>query len=739
VSKARRSTPALEVRGLDVYYGHSHALQGVDLTLDGGVFSVVGRNGMGKTTLCKAIMGLVHASGGSVRIRGEEATGLNPARIARLGVGYVPQGRRLWRSLSVDEHLALAAGMRRGPWTIERIYETFPRLAERKDHGGSELSGGEQQMLAISRALLTNPHLLIMDEPTEGLAPVIVAQVEEMLVRLGEDGDVAVLVIEQNLGVATAVSRNVAIMVNGRVNRIIDSARLAADRDLQQRLLGVGLHSDLDTDVETRPPKAATDSAAAQPALSKGPVRIFISNPTPPTRWSQPVPIARIEAAARTVSVGVTRLEEVARHRREAATTQTSGPSVVLVVGTLDTKGTELRFIRDVIAGSGLRTRLVDVSTSGKASTCDVSAQEVALNHGRGGSGVFGADRGASVTAMADAFTRWLHRQGNVAGIISAGGSGGASLVAPGMRTLPVGVPKMLISSVASGDVGPYVGPADITMMYSVTDVQGLNSISRAVLANGANALVGMVKARLDERAARQRDAGASLPAIGITMFGVTTPAVQMITADLRDEFECLVFHATGVGGRSMEKLVDSGQLAGVIDLTTTEVCDLLMGGVFPATDDRFGAVIWTRVPYVGSTGALDMVNFGAPDTIPERYRQRKFHVHNPQVTLMRTTPEENERMGQWIGERLNQMDGPVRFLLPEGGVSALDAPGQPFRDADADAALFRAMERTVRQTGNRQLIRVKNNINDPEFAAAVVSAFRPLLGRSGGRRRMVR
>jgi len=739
VSKARRSTPALEVRGLDVYYGHSHALQGVDLTLDGGVFSVVGRNGMGKTTLCKAIMGLVHASGGSVRIRGEEATGLNPARIARLGVGYVPQGRRLWRSLSVDEHLALAAGMRRGPWTIERIYETFPRLAERKDHGGSELSGGEQQMLAISRALLTNPHLLIMDEPTEGLAPVIVAQVEEMLVRLGEDGDVAVLVIEQNLGVATAVSRNVAIMVNGRVNRIIDSARLAADRDLQQRLLGVGLHSDLDTDVETRPPKAATDSAAARPALSKGPVRIFISNPTPPTRWSQPVPIARIEAAARVVSAGITRLEEATRQRREPATTQTSGPPVVLVVGTLDTKGTELRFIRDVIAGSGLRTRLVDVSTSGKASTCDVSAQEVALNHGRGGSGVFGADRGASVTAMADAFTRWLHRQGNVAGIISAGGSGGASLVAPGMRTLPVGVPKMLISSVASGDVGPYVGPADITMMYSVTDVQGLNSISRAVLANGANALVGMVKARLDERAVKQHDAGASLPAIGITMFGVTTPSVQKIAADLRDEFECLVFHATGVGGRSMEKLVDSGQLAGVIDLTTTEVCDLLMGGVFPATDDRFCAVIRTRVPYVGSTGALDMVNFGAPDTIPERYRQRKFHVHNPQVTLMRTTPEENERMGQWIGERLNQMDGPVRFLLPEGGVSALDAPGQPFRDADADAALFRAMERTVRQTGNRQLIRVKNNINDPEFAAAVVSAFRPLLGRSGGRRRMVR
>jgi uncharacterized protein (UPF0261 family)/ABC-type branched-subunit amino acid transport system ATPase component len=739
MSDTRRSgRPELEVKGLDVYYGHSHALQGVDLTLDSGVFSVVGRNGMGKTTLCKTIMGLVPASSGSVRIRGTEATGLSPARIARLGVGYVPQGRRLWRSLSVDEHLQLAAGMRRGPWTIERIYETFPRLGERKGHGGSQLSGGEQQMLAIARALLTNPHLLIMDEPTEGLAPVIVAQVEEMLVRLGEDDDISVLVIEQNIGVATAISRNVAIMVNGRVNRIIESARLATDRDLQQRLLGVGLHGDIAADVDARPAAAETGSAP-RPAQSKGPVRIFISNPTLPTRWSQPVPIARIEAAARTISVGIARLEEVARQRREPAMAQTSGPSVVLVVGTLDTKGAELRFIRDIIAENGLRTRLVDVSTSGKASACDVSAQEIALNHARGGSSVFGADRGASVTAMADAFAKWLRRQGNIAGIISAGGSGGASLVAPGMRALPVGVPKMIVSSVASGDVGPYVGPADITMMYSVTDVQGLNSISRTVLANGANAIVGMVKARLDQRASGQRNTSASLPAVGITMFGVTTPAVQKIAADLRTEFECLVFHATGVGGRSMEKLVDSGQLAGVIDLTTTEVCDLLMGGVFPATEDRFGAVIRSGVPYIGSVGALDMVNFGAPDTIPERYRQRKFHVHNPQVTLMRTTPEENERMGKWIGERLNQMDGPVRFFVPEGGVSALDAPGQPFWDADADASLFRALERTVRQTSNRQLIRIKNNINDPEFAAAIVSAFRPLLGRTGGRRRVVR
>jgi uncharacterized protein (UPF0261 family)/ABC-type branched-subunit amino acid transport system ATPase component len=739
MADARRAAPILEVRGLDVYYGRSHALQGVDLTLDSGVLSVVGRNGMGKTTLCKTIMGLVRATGGSVRMGGEDLLSLQSAQIARFGVGYVPQGRRLWRSLTVDEHLRMTAGKRRGAWTVDRIYDTFPRLAERKNNGGGQLSGGEQQMLAISRALVTNPRLLIMDEPTEGLAPVIVSQVEEMLVRLGEEGDISVLVIEQNIGVATAVANSVAIMVNGRVNRVIDSARLASDRDLQQRLLGVGRHAEAEAEVNPGSKDDAAERAASRRPKSLAPIRVYISNPTPPTRWSQPVPMARIESGARALSTGVLKLEEAARPRRAAEAPRSSGRPTVLVVGTLDTKGEELKFIRDIVAGSGLRARLVDVSTAGKAASCDVSAQEVALNHPRGGSAVFGSDRGASVTAMAEAFTNWLRRQGDIVGVISAGGSGGASLVAPGMRALPIGVPKLIISSVASGDVGPYVGPADITMMYSVTDVQGLNSISRQVLANGANALVGMVRARLDERAANAREPGVNLPAVGLTMFGVTTPAVQNVAAALRGDYECLVFHATGVGGRSMEKLVDSGLLSAVIDLTTTEVCDLLMGGVFPATEDRFGAVIRTRVPYIGSVGALDMVNFGAPDAIPERYRGRKLHVHNPQVTLMRTTAEENERIGRWIGERLNAMDGPVRFFLPEGGVSALDAPGQPFWDPDADIALFRALDQTVRQTSNRQLIRLKRNINEPEFATAVVAAFRSVVGRAGARRRVAR
>src|SRR6202166_767790 len=194
MADARRAAPILEVRGLDVYYGRSHALQGVDLTLDTGVLSVVGRNGMGKTTLCKTIMGLVRATGGSVRMGGEDLLSLQPAQIARLGVGYVPQGRRLWRSLTVDEHLRMIARLRHGAWTVERIYETFPRLAERKNNGGAQLSGGEQQMLAISRALLTNPQLLVMDEPTEGLAPLIVDQFIDMLRRLADEEDFSVLV-----------------------------------------------------------------------------------------------------------------------------------------------------------------------------------------------------------------------------------------------------------------------------------------------------------------------------------------------------------------------------------------------------------------------------------------------------------------------------------------------------------------------------------------------------------------
>ena len=271
-SRPRRARPPgdiLTVEKLDVYYGRAHALQEVSLRLDHGVTAVVGRNGMGKTTLCNAITGLVPASG-SVRLCGEEILGLPPNAITDRGIGYVPQGRRVWPSLTVDEHLRLALRDRSGPWTVARVYQTFPRLAERKGNGGAELSGGEQQMLAIARALLFNPILLVMDEPTEGLAPVIVQQVAEMLKRLAADGAISVLLIEQNLGVAIEVADTVDVMVNGRIARSMPSAELAADRDLQQRLLGVKVGGD-EGDADDLPPDG--DATAAPDTVTVYTVR----------------------------------------------------------------------------------------------------------------------------------------------------------------------------------------------------------------------------------------------------------------------------------------------------------------------------------------------------------------------------------------------------------------------------------------------------------------------------------
>jgi uncharacterized protein (UPF0261 family)/ABC-type branched-subunit amino acid transport system ATPase component len=721
----RSRAPALEIRALNIYYGASHALQGVDLNLKGGVLSVVGRNGMGKTTLCKAIMGLVPVTSGSISFAGQSLVGLPSADIAQLGIGYVPQGRRLWRSLTVDEHLRLVDGRRKGVWTIDRVYATFPRLAERKSNGGGQLSGGEQQMLAISRALLANPRLLIMDEPTEGLAPVIVAQLEKMLQQLGEEGEMDVLVIEQNIGVACAVAENVAIMVNGRINRILPAGELANDRELQQRLLGVGRHGHEDAGpAVASAPTASAGSASAGP----NPIKIYNSNPVLPTRWSQPIPVARLEQLARVVTTGPL---AVAASSVEIRPLAGAGRPVVLVAGTLDTKGDELRYMRDLIRAAGLPVRMVDLSTTGGHSGAEIPAHQVAAFHPRGAAGVFTGDRGQSVAGMTEAFRRWMARQSGIAGVLSAGGSGGTAMVAPAMRTLPVGVPKLIVSTVASGEVSKYVGPSDIMLLPSVADVQGLNAITEEVLANAAQAMIGMVAARQTAKPRRS-----TKPAVGLTMFGVTTPCVQQVAKQLAATHDCLVFHATGIGGRAMEALVDGGKIVGVLDITTTEVCDLLMGGVFPATEDRFGAIIRTRIPYIGSVGALDMVNFGAPETVPERYAGRLLYQHNPQVTLLRTSPEECARMGRWIGERLNRMEGQVRFFLPEGGLSALDAPGKPFHDLTARSALYAALLETVRQTASRQLIRVPHHINAPEFAAALVAEFRNLHGDGRARAR---
>jgi uncharacterized protein (UPF0261 family)/ABC-type branched-subunit amino acid transport system ATPase component len=729
----------LKLRGLSVYYGESHAIQGVDLTVSDRILSIVGRNGMGKSTLCNAIVGLKEVRSGSISLAGKEIAGLDPHVIARLGIGYVPQGRRVWRSLTVDEHLRLGLHNGDGAWSIDRVYETFPRLAERRTNRGSDLSGGEQQMLAIGRALLGNPRLLIMDEPTEGLAPIIVDHLVETLVRIGEDNDMSVLLIEQNIGVATTVAEHVAIMVNGRIHRVMPARELAADRDLQQRLLGVGRHAEEPEEEEAGGMSLAETEARVAEVFqvvrggnghngepqreTPGGIRLVSALPN---RWA--LSDAELGRGSRTnarPAENGARVEPREADVFDMPLAERHGRTA-LVAGTFDTKGRELKFIREALRELGIRTRTVDLSTSGKPSSADVTPQEVASAHPRGASAVFGGDRGKAVDAMAAAFARWIVRQRDVGGVISAGGSGNTSLATAGMRALPIGVPKVMISTVASGETGRHVGPSDILMMYSVADVQGLNSITEQILGNGAHALAGMI-ARLPSAAERTARRLSSKPALGITMFGLTTPCVQAVTAELEAEYDCLVFHATGIGGRSMESLADSGMLAGALDLTTTEVADLVVGGVFAATEDRFGAFIRRPIPYVGSLGALDMVNFGPLDTVPARFRGRNLVVHNPNVTLMRTTRDECAEIGAWIGERLNRMTGPVRFLVPEGGLSGIDVPGKPFHDPEADRALFAALDKTVQQTTQRQLIRVPAAINDPVFAAAAVAAFRSI------------
>jgi uncharacterized protein (UPF0261 family) len=389
----------------------------------------------------------------------------------------------------------------------------------------------------------------------------------------------------------------------------------------------------------------------------------------------------------------------------------------VYVAGTADTKGQELLYVKSLIQAKSVSVALVDVGTGVPTVPVDIPASTVADFHPAGAQAVLGTDdRGVAVEAMGEAFARYIAAQTDIAGIIGLGGGGGTSIVTSGMRSLPVGVPKLMVSTLAAGDVKPFVGASDIAMMYSVTDVSGLNRISRVVLGNAAHAIAGMALGIIPHVTVK--------PAIGLTMFGVTTACVTQVTARLQENYDCLVFHATGTGGQSMEKLIDSGMLVGVIDVTTTEVCDHLVGGVLSAGPDRLGAVARTRIPYVGSCGALDMVNFWAMDTVPAQFRHRNLYRHNPQVTLMRTSPEECRQIGEWIAGKLNACDGPIRFLIPERGVSAIDAPGQSFYDPDADKALFNSLSDNIRETGDRRLIRLPLHINDAAFSNALVQNF---------------
>ncbi len=398
------------------------------------------------------------------------------------------------------------------------------------------------------------------------------------------------------------------------------------------------------------------------------------------------------------------------------------GSKTVLLVGTLDTKGAEYAYLRDRLRMHGADVLLADAGIDEPVGVePDISRHELSPEVDRLARE---RDRGAAVTTMAEAagaLARRLYEEGRISGVLAAGGSGNTAIATRAMQALPVGVPKLMVSTMAAGDTADYVGASDVTLMASVTDVAGINTISGRILANAAAAMAGMVQAPPVEL-------GEQKPLVGASMFGVTTPCVTRAREALEARgYEVLVFHATGTGGRAMEGLMESGFLAGVLDVTTTELCDDLVGGVLSAGPDRLEAAGRLGLPQVVSLGALDMVNFGARDTVPPQFESRNLYVHNPSVTLMRTTAEECAELGRRIARKLSAATGPTSLFIPLRGVSMIDAEGQPFHDPEAEAALFSALRDGL---GDRVgLVEMDCNVNDPEFADAMVGKLDDYIG----------
>jgi uncharacterized protein (UPF0261 family) len=413
-------------------------------------------------------------------------------------------------------------------------------------------------------------------------------------------------------------------------------------------------------------------------------------------------------------------------------------PKTILLIGTFDTKGAEYAYVRDLIIARGHRVLTLNAGVAGEPTFIpDISAAQVA----EAGGGDLAqlrqqADRGVALEVMLRGASRLagqLHAEGKFDGVLGLGGSGGTAIATAAMRELQVGLPKVMVSTVASGDVQPYVGVKDITMMYSVVDIAGLNRLSRQILANAAGMICGAVEQEGEEAKRRGgEEAGTGdRPLVTATMFGVTTPCVTMVREQLEQAgYEVLVFHATGSGGQAMESLISAGFITGVADITTTEWCDELVGGVLSAGQARLEAAAKAGIPQVVSCGALDMVNFWAFETVPPRFKKRTLYKHNANVTLMRTIPQECAELGRIIASKVNQATGPTALFIPLKGVSAIDKEGQPFYLPEADAALFEALRRNVRPPV--ELVELDMHINDPEFAAAMAERLLGMLAAKG-------
>jgi uncharacterized protein (UPF0261 family) len=393
--------------------------------------------------------------------------------------------------------------------------------------------------------------------------------------------------------------------------------------------------------------------------------------------------------------------------------------ATVVLVGTLDTKGVEYGYLRDRIRRAGCDVVLVDAGVVGEPTIApDVSRTEVAAAAGRDLAELVAAgDRGAAVAVMADGaaeILREMWASGSLHGACGMGGSGGSSLAGKALQALPVGVPKMLVSTMASSDVRAYVGGSDVTLMYSVVDISGLNRILERILDNAAAAIAGMAIGYASARVVES-----DKPVIGATMFGVTTDAVTTARRWLEDRgYEVLVFHATGAGGMSMEALMRSGHITGVLDVTTTELADEVVGGILSAGPDRLGTAGALGLPQVVSLGSLDIANFGPIDAVPERYRERNLYEHNPAITLMRTTPEECARIGEVMADKLNQATGPLTVFIPRRGISGIAVEGGIFWDPAADEALIGKLKANLDPSVD--VVEMDTDINDPVFATAM-------------------
>lgn len=398
----------------------------------------------------------------------------------------------------------------------------------------------------------------------------------------------------------------------------------------------------------------------------------------------------------------------------------------VLLIGTLDTKGAEVRFVRDLLRAGGAECLVLDagvlavppfIAEVTREAVFQAAGSSLAAVQARG-------ERGEAVTAAArgaERLARQLHAAGRIDGVLGLGGSAGTTIATAAMRALPFGLPKLMVSTLASGQVRPFVGVSDVTMMHSVVDISGLNRISRTVLASAAGAMLGMLRRPVPPAEGDER------PLLAASMFGVTTPCVEAARAVVETAgYEVLVFHATGSGGQTMEGFIRDGLIAGVLDVTTTELADELVGGVLSAGADRLTAAALAGVPQVIGPGALDMVNFGPEETVPERFRGRRLHRHNANVTLMRTTPEENDRLGKEIAHKASAARGPTAVYLPLRGVSALDRAGEPFWWPEADAALFQSLRNWM--SPHVPLVELDLHINDPTFARAMVAGLLAML-----------